>query len=474
MDPPPLANELHPIHVIHHGPRQDAALMKRNQSSPSASPLLRFRRRWPWWLAAGVVVAVVIGAREVWRSPAPPPPLVNTTGYDPAIAAAIGEAREAVLKSPRSAEARGRMGMVLLAHEIRAEARDCFAQASSLSPREPRWVYLLGVAQTVDNPMAAATNLDRAVRLFPATEFAPRLRLADTLINLGRLDEAEAHYRRVWERDPNSPLAGLGLGKVASAQDRAEQAWDFLMVAKDNPSTRKAAHRLMLNVSQKLGRTNEAAQLERTLSQLPNDTSAPDTFLAEVDQLQTGEKAWIDLADEWIKTGRVPEAARLLEKTAKTYPKSDRALFFLGRALLRLGDIAGAETVLSRSVQLAPGSVEAQMQLGVVRLSRGRAQQAQPCFRAAIQAKPNLGEAWFNLGLTLGGEANRTESMAAFREAIRLKPDLMEAYLGLAVVLRSSGQNAEAVHELQRALDLQPPEPLRRKLLDQLKLAGQP
>ena len=114
------------------------------------------------------------------------------------------------------------------------------------------------------------------------------------------------------------------------------------------------------------------------------------------------------------------------------------------------------------------------MQLGVVRLSRGRAQQAQPCFRAAIQAKPNLGEAWFNLGLTLGGEANRTESIAAFREAIRLKPDLMEAYLGLAVVLRSSGQNAEAVHELQRALDLQPPEALRRKLLDQLKLAGQP
>ena len=49
--------------------------------------------------------------------------------------------------------------MVLLAHEVRAEARECFAQASAFAPREPRWPYLLGLAQLVDNPMAATTNL---------------------------------------------------------------------------------------------------------------------------------------------------------------------------------------------------------------------------------------------------------------------------------------------------------------------------
>ena len=448
--------------------------MKRKRPSPSGARSSRSQWRWPWWLAAGLLIAALLGTRQIWRATAPPPPVVNTTGFDPAIAAAIAQAREAVLSSPRSAEARGRMGMVLFAHEVRAEARECFTQASALAPREPRWPYYLGLAQLVDNPRAAATNLDRAVQLFPEGETVPRLKLADTLLDLGRLDEAEAHYRRVHQRDTNSAPAGLGLGKLANAQGRAADAATFLDAAKDNPSTRKSAHRLLLNVNQRLGRTNEAGQAARLLAELPEDVPQPDPFYAEVEQLKTGEKAWVDLADEWIKTGRVMDAAPLLEKTVQNYPKSDRAMFFLGRARLRLGDATGAEAVLARAVELAPDSVEAQMQLGVLRLTRGRTKSAMPCFRAAIRAKPNLAEGWFNLGLSLGTDVNRAESIAAFREAIRLKPDLIEAYLGLAVVLRSSGQNAEAVQELQRALNLQPPEPLRRKLLDQLKLAGQP
>ena len=448
--------------------------MKRPRSHPRASPARRFRRRWPRWLAGGLLIAAGLGALQVWRLTAPPPPVVNTTGFDPVIAAAIDQARQAALRSPRSAEARGRMGMVLLAHEVRAPARDCFAQASALAPREPRWPYCLGLAQLVDNPMAAATNLDRAVQLFPEGETGPRLKLADTLLNLGRLEEAEAHYQRVRQRDSNSAPAALGLGKLANAQGRATDAAIFLDAAKDNPSTRKAACRLLVNVNQRLGRTNQAEQAARMLAELPDDVALPDPFQAEVEQLKTGENAWIDLADEWIKTGRVMDAAPLLEKTVQTYPKSDRALFFLGRTRLRLGDAAGAEAVLARAVELAPDSVEAQMQLGVLRLTRGRSKSALPCFRAAIRAKPNLAEGWFNLGLSLGTGIDRAESMAAFREAIRLKPGLIEAYLGLAVALRVDGQNLAAAEELHRALNLQPDEPLRNKLLAQLKLTGEP
>jgi tetratricopeptide (TPR) repeat protein len=399
--------------------------------------------------------------------------VVNIGGFDPVIAAAITQAREAVLSSPRSGKARGRMGMVLLAHEVRAEARECFAQASALAPRDPRWPYFLALAQLADNPTAAVTNLDRAVRLFSQNEFAPRLRLADTLLSLGRVEEAEAQFRSVWERDPKVAPAALGLGKVASARERFSEAAEFLNAATKDPSTRRTAHRLLVNVNQRLNRTNEAGQLAWVLAGLPNDQPMTDPFLSEVEKLKTGEQAWIDRADEFMKAGRVAEAADLLEKTVRTYPNSDRAMFLLGRARLRLGDAAGAETILSQAVERTPTSVEGQMQLGIVLLNRGRAKEAQRCFRAAIQAKPNLSEAWFNLGLSLGGEIKtRAESMDAFREAIRLKPNLIEAYLGLAVVLRANGQNQEAADELERALEFQPEEPLRSRLLNQLKLTG--
>jgi Flp pilus assembly protein TadD len=434
-------------------------------------------RRW-WFVAGSAVLLLLLILILLLRTSPPPPPAVNTTGFDPAIAERITQAREAVLGSPRSAEARGRLGMVLLAHEIRAEARECFVQASALDPNEPRWLYYLALSQLVDNPMAAVPNLDRAVLLFsnpdpsrnltpPAT--AARLLLADTLLNLGRLDEAEAHYRYVWDRNTNSAPAALGLGKIANTRDGPAQAVEFLNAATHHPATRKAAHRLLLSAYQRLGRTNEVARLAPIVIRLPGDEAMPDPLRDELEQLKTGERASIDLADEWINAGRAAEAAQLLEKTIQAYPRSDRAMFFLGRARLRLGDPAGAETILLRAVELAPRSVEAHVQLGVIQLTRGRPKDAQRSFWAAIQAKPNIPEAWFNLGLSLSAD-NRPEAITAFRQAIRLRPNLTEAYLGLALVLRAEGKNKEAADELRRALALNPDEPVRQKLFDQLKL----
>lgn len=438
-----------------------------NQSAQQPRAIRHLRR---WWLTCILLTLAAFIAFSWWKFSIPPVLKVNTDGFDPVIATAILRARDAAQNEPRSAAARGRMGMVLLAHEVLAGAHECFAQAMAMAPLEPRWPYLLGLTQLMDNSMTAVTNLERAVRLFPSHHSAPRIKLADTLLSLGRLEEAEALFRYVREREPNSAAAALGLGKVAATQDHLSEAADILADAQQDPSTRKAAHRLLLNVSQRLGRTNQVEQIARMLAELPNDQPLADPFLSEVEQLKTGEDVWLDRADEWIKTGRVTDAARLLEQTIQSYPRSDRAMFFLGRARLRLGDAAGAEAILSKAVQLAPGSVEVQMQLGVTRLSRKRAKEAQPCFRAAIQGQPNLGEAWFNLGLSLGGEADRFECLAAFREAIRLKPNLVDAYLGLAVTLREDGQKEAAARELRRALELDPAEPLRQKLLDQLKL----
>jgi tetratricopeptide (TPR) repeat protein len=416
-----------------------------------------------------LVIGGVLISRPYFSPAGPPPPVVNTTGFDPAITAAIQEARAAVERSPRSAAARGHMGMVLLAHDVRNEARECFIQAAQMAPGEPRWPYFLGIARSIDNPAAAVTNLARAIPLFPPTLYAPRLRLGEHLLNLGRLDAAEPHFRAVWQQHARQPQAGLGLGKIANARDRAAEAADFLAAATSDPSTRKSAHRLLVNVNRKLGRTEEADRLARVIDTLPNDDAMPDPIFAEVEQLKTGETAWTDLGDDWIKTGRAQEAAKLLEKAVLTYPKSDRAMFLLGRARLRLGDVTGAEKMLAQAVALAPENIEAQMQLGAGRLTRGRAKEAQPCFRAAIKAKPNLASAWFNLGLSLGNEPSRAECIASFREAIRLQPGLLEAYLGLAIALRADQQPQLAAAELHRALELNPEESMRQKLLAQLK-----
>jgi Flp pilus assembly protein TadD len=368
--------------------------------------------------------------------------------------------------------------MVLLAHDVRPEARACLDRASVLAPSDGRWPYYLGIAQLPGAPLSAVSNLQRAVRLqssaspaAPPEDSAPRLRLAAALLELGRVDEAETQFRHVRERRPGSAPAALGLGKIADAEDRSLEAAAYLEQAVQDPTTRKAAHRLLASIYERLGRTNEARRLAAVLARLPNDAALADPLIADLERLKVGEHAAIDQADEWIKSGRAAEAAQFLEKTLETYPNSDRALFFLGRAYLRLGETARAESVLQRAIQLEPRKLEAHVQLGIVHLSRGRNAEAQQSFRTAIELKPNLAEAWYNLGLSIGG-LDRGESAAAFREAIRLKPSLIEAYLGLAVVLRADRQIEAAADVLQRALALHPDDPLRQRVLDQLKLVG--
>src|SRR5437868_5647204 len=94
-----------------------------------------------------------------YQSTAPRPPALDLEGKDPAIVAAVQEARTAVLQASRSARAWGQLGMVLAAHQFTAEANACFAQAERLNPKEPRWPYYQGVALSLGDPEAAIPKL---------------------------------------------------------------------------------------------------------------------------------------------------------------------------------------------------------------------------------------------------------------------------------------------------------------------------
>src|SRR5438045_4087886 len=97
-------------------------------------------------IAALFLVGVVIIVLWTWwphRADKPTPPLVDLTGVDPAVQRAVTAARAAVLEHPDSAEAWGKLGMVLIGHGLPVEASNaCLAEAERLDPRQPRWPYL--------------------------------------------------------------------------------------------------------------------------------------------------------------------------------------------------------------------------------------------------------------------------------------------------------------------------------------------
>src|SRR5947209_2071851 len=127
----------------------------------------RRSRRWRILLVSlSPCLLVLIAAWWFWhRERVPEPPEVSLTSVDAAVVAAVEVAREKVRDSPRSADAWGLLGMVLVANDFRAPALVCLAEAERFAPQEPRWPYYQGVALYLGDPDAALPKLRRAVEL---------------------------------------------------------------------------------------------------------------------------------------------------------------------------------------------------------------------------------------------------------------------------------------------------------------------
>jgi tetratricopeptide (TPR) repeat protein len=395
-------------------------------------------------------------------------PSIDQTDVDPAVLRLISGARTAVVQTPRSAEAWGRLGKVLLAHEFSDEARACFAQAEALDPREPRWPYHQGTILSQGEPDAAIPKLQRAVEGCGNDPDAPRLRLAEILLAQGRPGEAGDQWQHLLRRDPAHAQAHLGLARLAYQQGNLEQTMAHLNFALNGSRTRKAAHFLLAEVHARRG-DKEAAELEsRRAAALPDDEAWPDRFDEEVKQLGTGRQVFLARADRLMRQGKVAEAIALLQQTVKDYPDSSGGWLLLGTALLARQDLGGAEEALRTASRLASDSVEIAFYLGNVRFLRNDHREAAAYFQQAVQRKPDFALAHYNLGQCLMRLGDRDGAIAAFRAAVRCKPDYADAHALLGDLLLQTGHRAEALAHLRDAAQLDPGNPRTKKLLEQL------
>jgi tetratricopeptide (TPR) repeat protein len=445
-----------------------------HEAQARMTALSRRARRWwrSWWflvLALACGLLLVGGVYLRWSRAGLEPPTLDAKGIDPAIVAAVEEARARVRQSPRSAAAWGRLGMIFLAHGFRTQATSCLAQAERLDPRELRWPYFqaLGALAAGDGE-SAVPKLEQTLALGSDSSDAPRLQLADLLLSLDRLDEAENHFRHLLQKNTRHPRARLGLARLLSQRGDPRASLAQVSFAQGDNRTQKAACLLLAQIHQQLGNQAKAEEAQRLSAALPEDQPWPDRLRDEVNDARTGKDAWMDRAQALAHKGQLPEAIALFEQTVRAYPEADDAWFQLGVVYLMQKNQPAAEQALRRATEVGPGSYENVFYLGNALVLRGDLAGGMTCFRKAAELKPDYAPAYHVLGNCLVQTGDSTGAIDAYRAAVRYEPTLFEVQLSLATLLAEKGPHAEALMHAEQALRLRPSDPRAKKLMQRL------
>jgi superkiller protein 3 len=382
---------------------------------------------------------------------------------EPQVRRVIREAREAVLASPESAAAWGRLGEILDVHEIDAAALAAYAEAIRRAPEDPRWPYFSGrlLAIRGTDLEAAAQHLQTALTLDP--EYAPgHLRLADVRARQGELAAAAAAYRRALELDPNLAKAHQGLGQVRLLEGNTAAALDELGRARELAPEDGSVWAALAQAWQRAGDPERAAAAAEKASRLPRIDTYPDPWLAEVAALGVSSSLALERGQSLLAAGRPAEAAVELEKVVAARPDDPFAHLALAAARRQAGQLAAAIPHYQRALELDADLPEARLELGLLLAAVGRTEEAVAQLRRVAAGLGPGAEAERarvvreSLGRALLRRGDVVEALAELERAEALGPLSAEGYNDWGSALAQQGRFAEAAGRFRRALEVEP------------------
>jgi len=313
----------------------------------------------------------------------------------------LGEAaqalRSAIDMRPDWAEAHFLLGTALSLTGERTAARTELARALEIdaSLSEARRV-LADVHAELGEHAYAVEEGRRYLEEHPGS-VETRVRVAQSLVNLGRMDEALREVEAIPEEDRDAQVH-YALGRIYAAQGRSEKARDFLLRALEE----RPAH----------------ADILRNLLQVER-------------QLGTGEEA----------VARIREAV-------EEHPESAKLQQLAASLALSEGRGADAEESLQKAIELAPEDMSSYRMLADLYSRTGRTGQTIETYEKALEVKPDQPQIHHFLGVLYEFGGQTSKAVEHYEQAIRHAPDLAESKNNLAYLYAEAGEN------LDRALDL--------------------
>jgi tetratricopeptide (TPR) repeat protein len=396
------------------------------------------------WLNGALSLSLLVaGVSAVWyvsRPRGPEPPPVDSTQTDPEIVEIIAEGRDKVIQNPSSGRAWGRLGLVLWAHDYFEQANFCLAQAERLDAQDPRWPYFQGIMLMLTDPAAGIECFRRAAERAGDADASVRLRLAEALLDAGRLAEAEAHLKQAFAQDPQDIRAHFDMSRLALLKQDWPSAIELLSACLTDEHARRRAHTMRALAYRRLGQHQRAQEDEDRASRLAEDQGWPDPFIEQGQKLQRGLGARIETAGTLRRLGRLDQAIPILEDTARKYPASTIPWFTLADIWHDMNAVERAEEACRHIIQIDPEAAQGWYGLGWCQAIK-QPREAVTSFRRAIQLKPDHAAAHFDLAECLNRLNDTAGAAAEYRATLRCRPDYEPARAALKELERKLSQD---------------------------------
>ncbi len=409
-----------------------------------------------WLVVLWVAVAASGSGCGKTGSGAPPGtaiPRPDLTGAEAPVIEKINLATAAVRKSPRDAEAWGRLGVMLDAHGFTGEAVACYDHAAELAPGERRWPYLAGYALSLNDPAAAFERLDRAAAIAPRDVVILQI-LGDTLRRAGRDDEAARRYEQALALDGAARRAMLGLAELALRRDDLAAAADLLGRAASLNTCEREVHFKLARLATRRGDEKTASREAFFVRAYPEVAPFDDPLHQPVTSEQVSSKALSASGRHHAAEGRYALAEADFRAVLALQPADTPTRVSLAAALAYQGRADDAERLLRDALRAAPDDPDVHNNLGVVLQMRGDPARALEHLRRALELDGGNDEAAFNLGRLWAAQGRTDDAIAQWRAALALNPVNVPAHKALAALLTERGALDEAIGHWRDAIDL--------------------
>jgi tetratricopeptide (TPR) repeat protein len=396
-----------------------------------------------------LLVTLLAAAAPPAQSSPPPLPVIVLDSFPPAARNAIARAYRDAAAHDTDAARVGTLARVLQAWEQWDAAHQTYARAQARAPRAFDWQYLDGVVlERRARPLEAAARFEAALAISP--DYLPaRVKLAETLLDAGRLEESRRLFLAL--PDPAAgPAAAFGLGRILAAEGKHEAAVEQFQRAIALFPEFGAAHYALARSYRALGRGQDAAtalaQHARYGAQWP---ALDDPVLASVSALREDAGALVERGVKRADAGDIAGAIGAHEAAVRLDPAFAQAHANLISLYGRQGDFAKADEHYQAVVTLGVNVADAHYDYGVLLGLQARWDDAAEAYRRALALNPLHAEAHNNLGQILERSRQFEAALVEYRSAIQSRPSLRMARFNVGRMLIALGRPDEAVRELR-------------------------